>query len=151
MSLSNISANEIDAFGEILATFVTICCYLMIILGLISHSLSIVVFTRRSLRSNPYSCYFLAATLNGVYVVTMNMLLWPLQVILRVAYRAIPLTALTVGLTYVHVLIFFQLNIQQQSCLPMQGILSTVFWRVASCCIPLTSTNIRAFIWIVYS
>ncbi|CAF3327844.1 unnamed protein product [Rotaria socialis] len=81
MSLSNISANEIDAFGEILATFVTICCYLMIILGLISHSLSIVVFTRRSLRSNPYSCYFLAATLNGVYVVTMNMLLWPLQVI----------------------------------------------------------------------
>ncbi|CAF5177881.1 unnamed protein product, partial [Rotaria magnacalcarata] len=47
MSSSNISASEIDAINEMLATFVTICSYLMINLGLTDHTLSTIVFTSR--------------------------------------------------------------------------------------------------------
>jgi len=46
--------------------FIRCYCFLMIPLSIIGHSLSIFVFTRRSLRTNPCIMYFRAATVFGL-------------------------------------------------------------------------------------
>jgi hypothetical protein len=46
--------------------FIRCYCLLMIPIGIIGHSLSIFVFTRRSLRSNPCVMYLLSATIFGL-------------------------------------------------------------------------------------
>ncbi|CAF3410154.1 unnamed protein product [Rotaria sp. Silwood1] len=53
---------------------------------------------------------------------------------LHVAYRAIPLTILLVGLAYVHVLFFFRINIQQQTCVPMPSTYQQFFgaWHLVA-------------------
>lgn len=53
--------------------------YLMICLGIIGHSLSVYVFTRPTLRSNPCVRYFLAATISGFFVTLVNVPLRLLQ------------------------------------------------------------------------
>ncbi|CAF2371503.1 unnamed protein product [Rotaria sp. Silwood2] len=83
MVSANISASEIVAIDEIGIKFVSIWCYLMLILGLIGHTLNMCVFTRSSLRSNPCSCYFLAATVSGICVVTINIFLRLLQTVMN--------------------------------------------------------------------
>lgn len=84
MSSLNISTSEIDQVNAASLIFTEVWCYLMIIFGLIGHTLSIYVFTRRSLSSNPCSCYFLAATFSGISVVTMNVFLRLLQVVYKI-------------------------------------------------------------------
>ncbi|CAF1512252.1 unnamed protein product [Adineta steineri] len=44
---------------------------------------------------------------------------------LRVTYRTIPLAILIVGLAYIHVPIFYQINTRQQTCVPVPGIYYT--------------------------
>jgi hypothetical protein len=66
------STNETDLQLEakyinwIAMMFIRCYCFLMIPLGIIGHSLSIFVFTRRSLRASPCTMYFLAATIFGL-------------------------------------------------------------------------------------
>ncbi|CAF2969921.1 unnamed protein product [Rotaria sp. Silwood2] len=176
MPAVNISDSEVNAINATSIAFISIWCYLMIIFGLIGHILSIGVFTRPSLRSNPCSCYFLAATISAIGLVAINVLLRLLQTVykiniymgsvtickflswlflwikiqhgwfialasidrssstsyrllssLRVAYRTIPLTSLIVGLAHVHVLIYFRINVKQQTCVPLQGIYQEFF------------------------
>ncbi|CAF4004652.1 unnamed protein product, partial [Adineta steineri] len=55
MIYSNETEIELEAkyFNWLSMTFIRCYCFLMIPLAIIGHSLSIFVFTRRSLRSNP--------------------------------------------------------------------------------------------------
>lgn len=81
MSSSNVSAATayIDALNWSLVIFVRAWSYSMLLLGTIGHSMSVYVFTRASLRSNPCTRYFLAATLSGFLVMYCVILLRLLQ------------------------------------------------------------------------
>ena len=79
MSSANISsivlaANELNYIGMM---FIRCFCYILIPVGTMGHLLSIYVFTRPNLRSNPCSRYFLATTFIGLlhtmYVVPIRM------------------------------------------------------------------------------
>ena len=65
MSLSsNISTLQLASnnLNFIAMMFIRCYCYVVIPLGIVGHLLSIYVFTRVTLRSNPCSRYFLAAS-----------------------------------------------------------------------------------------
>ncbi|CAF0726124.1 unnamed protein product [Adineta steineri] len=180
MSSSNTIATEADIIKADGIIFYQVWCYSMLTFGIIGHTLSIYVFTRPVLRSNPCSRYFLASTISGCFVVLINMPLRLLQLgyniniftnsivvckivsllllwakaqnawftalacadrflcssasttlrgfsSLRVTYRTIPLAVLIVGLTYIHVPIYYQINTRQQTCVPIPGIYQTFF------------------------
>ncbi|CAF1239581.1 unnamed protein product, partial [Adineta steineri] len=166
MSSSNTTTTEADIIKADGIIFYQVFCYSMLAFGIIGHTLSIYVFTRPVLRSNPCSRYFLASTISGCFVVLINMPLRLLQLgyniniftnsiivckivsllllwakaqnawftalacadrflcssasttlrgfsSLRVTYRTIPLAILIVGLAYIHVPIFYQINTRQ--------------------------------------
>lgn len=79
-SSSNLSSLAIEAntLNYISMMFIRYFCCLIIPFGIIGHSMSIYVFTRPTLRSNPCSMYFLAATIVGMmdtcYVLPMRMI-----------------------------------------------------------------------------
>ncbi|CAF1401337.1 unnamed protein product [Adineta steineri] len=81
MSLSNATLAEINAlrYGNII--FYQFWSYSLVCLGTIGHSLNIYVFTRPTLRSNPCTRYFLAASISGIHIVLSNVLLRLLQMI----------------------------------------------------------------------
>ncbi|CAF0723232.1 unnamed protein product [Adineta steineri] len=62
MSLSNATMAEINALNYANEVFFLFWTFASIALGTVGHLLSIYVFTRPILRSNPCACYFLAAT-----------------------------------------------------------------------------------------
>ncbi|CAF1292371.1 unnamed protein product [Adineta steineri] len=68
MIYSNETEIELEAkyLNWLSMTFIRCYCFLMIPLAIIGHSLSIFVFTRRSLRSNPCVMYLRAATIFGL-------------------------------------------------------------------------------------
>ncbi|CAF4373274.1 unnamed protein product, partial [Adineta steineri] len=63
MSSSNATLAEVNALNYGNSIFYQIWTYLLLCLGTIGHSLNIYVFTRPTLRSNPCTRYFLAATI----------------------------------------------------------------------------------------
>ncbi|CAF1461951.1 unnamed protein product [Adineta steineri] len=77
MSSSSITINNIKQSTIISTQVFGISLF---IIGVIGHTLSIYVFTRRIFRSNPCVCYFLASTLSGCVVVYINIPLKLLQV-----------------------------------------------------------------------
>ncbi|CAF0817229.1 unnamed protein product [Adineta steineri] len=178
MSSSNTITTEADIIKADGIIFYQIWCYSMFTFGIIGHTLSIYVFTRTVLRSNPCSRYFLASTISGSCVVMITIPLRLLQLryninvftnsiivckivtlllnwtraqnawftamacadrflcssasttlrgfsSLRVTYRTIPLAILIVGLGYIHVPIYYQINTRQQTCVPIPGIYQT--------------------------
>ncbi|CAF4267707.1 unnamed protein product, partial [Adineta steineri] len=66
MSLSNATMAEINALNYANEVFFLFWTFASIALGTVGHLLSIYVFTRPILRSNPCACYFLAATVTGL-------------------------------------------------------------------------------------
>jgi hypothetical protein len=78
MASSNTSTADVDKINWSSAMFIRVVSYLLICLGTVGHSLSIYVFTRPTLRSNPCSRYFLASTLTGFFVTYVNV---PLRLI----------------------------------------------------------------------
>ncbi|CAF0732499.1 unnamed protein product [Adineta steineri] len=180
MSSSNTTTTEADIIKADGIIFYQVFCYSMLAFGIIGHTLSIYVFTRPVLRSNPCSRYFLASTISGCFVVLINMPLRLLQLgyniniftysiivfkivsllllwakaqnawftalacadrflcssasttlrgfsSLRATYRTIPLAILIVGLGYIHVPIFYQINTRQHTCAPIPGIYQTFY------------------------
>src|ERR1700728_4250221 len=75
MSSSNISSLQLGAnnLNYIAMMFVRCYCYLIIPLGVAGHLMSIYVFTRPALRTNPCSRYFLAASIVGLIVTCYNL------------------------------------------------------------------------------
>ena len=73
MSSSNTSTVETDAIVNASRIFYQSWSYLLICLGTIGHSLSVYVFTRPTLRSNPCVRYFFAATISGLVVTWINL------------------------------------------------------------------------------
>ena len=69
-----LAANQLNYIAMM---FIRCYCYIVIPLGLIGHLLSIFVFTRPTLRTNPCTSHFLAATivglLNTCYVLPIRM------------------------------------------------------------------------------
>jgi hypothetical protein len=57
---------EANNLNWIAMMFIRYFCYLMIPLSVLGHSMSMYVFTRPSIRSNPCCMYFLAATIFGL-------------------------------------------------------------------------------------
>lgn len=84
MSATNTVNDEINAISKIEVNFVKYWCYIMIIFGLIGHTMSLLVFTRPALRSNPCSRYLLASTMVGFCVVTNNILVRFLQIVYQI-------------------------------------------------------------------
>jgi hypothetical protein len=81
MSSSNTSF--IDAVNDVkqnMIIFIQIWSVCIFALGVVGHAFSIYVFTRRELRSNPCSRYFLASTLSGYVVVCFTVPLRMLQI-----------------------------------------------------------------------
>ncbi|CAF1306172.1 unnamed protein product [Adineta steineri] len=80
MSSSAVSSLLLEAnnLNYIAMMFIRCYCYIVIPPGTVGHLLSIYVFTRRSLLSNPCSRYFLAASIIGLlhtcYVLPMRMI-----------------------------------------------------------------------------
>lgn len=86
MSSLNTKATDAEIVNGIKGSsilFITIWSIGMFFFGLIGHALSIYVFTRRSLRSNPCAQYFLGSAITGLGVVLTNV---PLRFLQR-AYR----------------------------------------------------------------
>ncbi|CAF4104502.1 unnamed protein product [Adineta steineri] len=81
MPLSNATIAEINALNYANEIFYLFWAFVLIALGTIGHSLSIYVFTRPILRSNPCACYFLSATIIGLFVTYVNTPLRLLQYI----------------------------------------------------------------------
>ena len=79
MSSSNSSLAQISALNYANSVFYQIWSYLLIVFGTIGHILNIYVFTRPSLRSNPCTRYFLAATISGIFCIYINTLFRFLQ------------------------------------------------------------------------
>ncbi|CAF1446087.1 unnamed protein product [Adineta steineri] len=80
MSSSNATLAEINALNYGNSIFYQIWTYLLLCLGTIGHSLNIYVFTRPTLRSNPCTRYFLAATITGIYIILTSCLWRYLQI-----------------------------------------------------------------------
>lgn len=68
MSSTNSTAADVDAVVSTKVAIVRTWCFLQISLGTMGHPLSIYVFTRPTLRSNPCARYFLAATIGGIFM-----------------------------------------------------------------------------------
>ncbi|CAF1313802.1 unnamed protein product [Adineta steineri] len=66
-SSTNLDAINALKYSKIL--FIQVWCFTMFSFGTVGHILSIYVFTRRSLYSNPCSRYFLASAMTGLVVV----------------------------------------------------------------------------------
>ncbi|CAF0953639.1 unnamed protein product [Adineta steineri] len=81
MSLSNATLAEINALHYGNMIFQQFWSYSMVCLGIIGHSLNIYVFTRPTLRSNPCTRYFFAATISGILIIPTNFMLRLLQMI----------------------------------------------------------------------
>ncbi|UJR06814.1 hypothetical protein I4U23_011101 [Adineta vaga] len=71
MSSSNTSITEAMIIRQNTIVFIRVWSFLMIGLGIIGHIANVYVFTRPTLRSNSCSWYFLAASINGLCVVTI--------------------------------------------------------------------------------
>ncbi|CAF3913316.1 unnamed protein product [Adineta steineri] len=71
MSLSNATMAEINALNYANEVFFLFWTFASIALGTVGHLLSIYVFTRPILRSNPCACYFLAATVTGPSIIML--------------------------------------------------------------------------------
>ncbi|CAF1123661.1 unnamed protein product [Rotaria sordida] len=85
MSSSNTSMIEaINAMKQTTSRFTQIWFSCMFIFGLIGHSLSIYVFTRRQFRSNPCTRYFLASTISGCTVVYLTIPFRLLQIVYNI-------------------------------------------------------------------
>jgi hypothetical protein len=70
MSLSEARTTvTVSDIKGILITFAKCWSALLFVLGIVGHSLSVYVFTRRTLRSNPCARYFLASTIVGYFIV----------------------------------------------------------------------------------
>ncbi len=69
---SNTVAAAISALQQSRVLFIQVWSCALFGFGIIGHALSIYVFTRRSLRSNPCSQYFLVSAICGVVVVCIN-------------------------------------------------------------------------------
>ncbi|CAF0950502.1 unnamed protein product [Adineta steineri] len=77
-NVSNVSATVI-AINEATMVYSRCWLFMMVALGMIGHSLSIYVFSRRTLRKNPCAKYFLASTVVGCCIVYGNLPLRTLQ------------------------------------------------------------------------
>ncbi len=77
---SNISSILLEAnkLNYIAMMFIRCFCYIFIPIGTIGHLMSIYVFTRPTLRTNPCGMYFLAATIIGLlhtcYILPMRII-----------------------------------------------------------------------------
>ncbi|CAF1367154.1 unnamed protein product [Adineta steineri] len=71
-SVVNITSTNLDAISALKYSqnlFIQVWCFTMFSFGTVGHILSIYVFTRRSLYSNPCAKYFLASAIAGLIVV----------------------------------------------------------------------------------
>ncbi|CAF1227478.1 unnamed protein product [Rotaria sp. Silwood1] len=85
MSSPNTSMVEaINAMKQTISRFTQIWFFSLFIFGVIGHTLSIYVFTRRQFRSNPCTRYFLASTIFGCAVVYLTIPLRLLQTVYNV-------------------------------------------------------------------
>jgi len=75
MSSSNISSLQLEAnnLNYVSMMFIRCYSYIVIPLGVVGHLMSIYVFTRPTLRINPCTRYFLAATIVGLMVTCYNL------------------------------------------------------------------------------
>jgi hypothetical protein len=74
-SSTNTTSANVDAINALKHSkilFIQVWSFMMFSFGTIGHILSIYVFTRRSLRSNPCAQYFLASAMTGLAVVYIN-------------------------------------------------------------------------------
>ncbi|CAF1339425.1 unnamed protein product [Adineta steineri] len=77
-NVSNVSAT-VSAINEATMVYSRCWLFMMVALGMIGHSLSIYVFSRRTLRKIPCAKYFLASTVVGCCIVYGNLPLRTLQ------------------------------------------------------------------------
>ncbi|CAF1232434.1 unnamed protein product [Adineta steineri] len=77
-NVSNVSAT-VSAINEATMVYSRCWLFMMVALGMIGHSMSIYVFSRRTLRKNPCAKYFLASTVVGCCIVYGNLPLRTLQ------------------------------------------------------------------------
>ncbi|CAF1234411.1 unnamed protein product [Adineta steineri] len=71
---SNTTSSNVDTINALQHSkilFIKVWCFTMISCGFVGHTLSIYVFTRRSLYSNPCARYFLASAMIGMAVVVI--------------------------------------------------------------------------------
>lgn len=102
-SSANATLAEIKAINASSIVFVQTWCYVMMILGVIGHTLNVYTFTRPLLRHNPCSRYFLASAVSGCLVVGLNL----------------PIRLMQAG---------YAMNIVTQSALACQMITFILFW-----------------------
>ncbi|CAF1234395.1 unnamed protein product [Adineta steineri] len=79
---TNTTSSNVDAINALQHSkilFIKVWCFTMISCGFVGHTLSIYVFTRRSLYSNPCARYFLASAMIGMAVVVISVPLRLLQ------------------------------------------------------------------------
>ena len=72
MSSFNTSSVAADAISYGTNIFYQFWSYLLVCLATVGHSLSIYVFTRPALHSDPCVRYFLVSTISGILVVYLN-------------------------------------------------------------------------------
>ncbi|CAF1495093.1 unnamed protein product [Adineta steineri] len=79
---TNTTSSNVDAINAIQHSkilFIKVWLFTMFACGIVGHTLSIYVFTRRSLYSNPCARYFLASAMVGMAVVVISVPLRLLQ------------------------------------------------------------------------
>ena len=72
MASSNATAAQISALVYSSTIFTRTWCFTMFALGTVGHTLSVYIFTRPTLYSNPCARYFLASAISGYAVVFMS-------------------------------------------------------------------------------
>jgi hypothetical protein len=78
----NSTSSNVDAINALKHSrilFIQVWSFAMFSFGIVGHTLSIYVFTRRSLNTNPCSQYFLRSAMVGLAVVCINVPLRLLQ------------------------------------------------------------------------
>ncbi|CAF0941312.1 unnamed protein product [Adineta steineri] len=83
-STASVDIDAIEAVKYNTVLFVEVWSFVIFFLGTVGHILSIYVFTRRSLRSNACSQYFLASAVAGLGVVYINIPLRFLQSVFNI-------------------------------------------------------------------
>ncbi|CAF4046129.1 unnamed protein product [Adineta steineri] len=86
-SSTNTTSTNVDAINTLKYSrilFIQVWCFTMFSFGTVGHILSIYVFTRRSLYSNPCAKYFLASAVVGLIVVYTFVPLRLLQVVYKI-------------------------------------------------------------------
>ncbi|CAF0793721.1 unnamed protein product [Adineta steineri] len=83
-STASVDSDAIEAVKYNTILFVEVWSFVIFFLGTVGHILSIYVFTRRSLRSNACSQYFLASAVAGLGVVYINIPLRFLQSVFNI-------------------------------------------------------------------